>query len=89
MSVHSVRYCYPRFARKHTLQRTKILGYELKRKEGGGAGGGGKKEKKKPDESGVADIFFSPSEEFDNLPPVRLKSVGRVVKGVQHWKSAA
>lgn len=36
----------------------------------------------------MEDIFFSPSEEFDNLPPVRLKSVGRVVKGVQRWKPA-
>lgn len=51
----------------------------------------GKKEEEKGETRRirVADIFFSSSEEFDNLPPVRLKSVGRVVKGVQRWKPAA
>lgn len=49
-----------------------------------------KKEEKEESRKGVVeDIFFPPSGEFDNLPPVRLKSVGRVVKGVQCWKPVA
>lgn len=49
----------------------------------------GKMQRTRPEEKREeSQHVFSSSEEFDNLPPVRLKSVGRVVRGVRRWKLA-